>query len=358
MKLLSLFSGIGAFEKALDNINVEYDLVNYCEIDKYASKAYSAIHNVKESKNLWDIGNINPKEIPKDLDLMTYGFPCQDISIGGELRGFEIGSQTRSSLLWKAMEIVEEVKPKVLVAENVDNLISKKFIGGFRDWLDYLNDLGYDSYFRVLNSCNFGVPQHRRRVFIVSILKEYNPGFSFKEGEQKENKLKEILNTNFDEKYLLNDEYHSRFIKNKKVDWIKDRLPTSGYMKVVGTTQPITAKGTNSRHWVHDINHIVGALSATGYKQPKQIYLDQSNGEFDFTLRKLTPLEYWKLMGFDDQDYQRAKKRLEKEIYNGNDMSDTRMYKMAGNSIVVPVLESIFKQLFKGDDKIGKGNDN
>ena len=104
IKYLSLFSGIGAFEKALENLSIPYELVGYCEIDKYASKAYSIIHNVPESLNFGDITLINEKQLPKDIDLVTYGFPCQDISLAGKQKGFEDekGNKTRSGLFFDA----------------------------------------------------------------------------------------------------------------------------------------------------------------------------------------------------------------------------------------------------------------
>ena len=121
MKNLSLFSGIGAFEKAIDNLEVPCELVGFSEIDKYAVKSYCAIHNVDESKNLGDITKIDENSLPKDLDLITYGFPCQDISLAGKQKGLfnEDGTQTRSGLFFEALRIIEATKPKVAIAENV-----------------------------------------------------------------------------------------------------------------------------------------------------------------------------------------------------------------------------------------------
>ena len=128
MKLLSLFSGIGAFEKALDRLNIEYELVNYCEIDKYASKAYAMMHDCDESLNLGDITKIDTTALPNDIDLITYGFPCQDISLAGKQKGFEEdGERTRSGLFFEALRIIEDTKPRIAIAENVKNLVSKKF---------------------------------------------------------------------------------------------------------------------------------------------------------------------------------------------------------------------------------------
>ena len=147
MKILSLFSGIGAFEKALTNLNVPFELVGYSEIDKYASKSYAAIHNVDESMNLGDISKINEKELPKDIDLITYGFPCQDISLAGKQKGLfnEDGSKTRSGLFFEALRIIEETKPRVAIAENVKNLTSKKFSEQFKIVLDSLDKVGYNN---------------------------------------------------------------------------------------------------------------------------------------------------------------------------------------------------------------------
>ena len=135
MKVLSLFSGIGAFEKALENLNIDFDLVNYCEIDKYASKSYSLIHNVDESKNLWDVEKVDTSKLPNDIDLITYGFPCQNISLAGKQNGFfdveNGGGKTPSGLFFDALKIIKYTKPKIAIAENVKSLTSKKFKNEF-----------------------------------------------------------------------------------------------------------------------------------------------------------------------------------------------------------------------------------
>ena len=133
MKVLSLFSGIGAFEKALDNLERPYELVGFSEIDKYAVKSYCAIHGVDESMNLGDITKIDEKALPKDIDLITYGFPCQDISLAGKQKGLfnEDGTQTRSGLFFEALRVIESTKPRIAIAENVKNLTSKKFNAQF-----------------------------------------------------------------------------------------------------------------------------------------------------------------------------------------------------------------------------------
>lgn len=144
MKVLSLFSGIGAFEKALERLGIEYELVNYCEIDRHAAKAYALIHNVSEELNLGDITKVDEKKLPHDIDLITYGFPCQDISLAGKQRGMfnEDGTKTRSGLFFDALRIIEATKPKYAIAENVKNLTSDKFRDQFETVVDSLQRAG------------------------------------------------------------------------------------------------------------------------------------------------------------------------------------------------------------------------
>ena len=208
MKILSLFSGIGAFEKALDYLNINYELVNYCEIDKYASKAYSLIHNVSENMNLGDITKVDTSKLPKDIDLITYGFPCQDISLAGKQQGMfnNDGSKTRSGLFFEALRIIEDTKPKIAIAENVKNLVSKKFNAQFQAILQSLEETGYNNYWKVLNAKDYGIPQNRERVFIVSIRKDIDPGsFEFPKPFELKLRLKDMLEDEVDEKYFLSD---------------------------------------------------------------------------------------------------------------------------------------------------------
>ena len=208
MKILSLFSGIGAFEKALDYLNINYELVNYCEIDKYASKAYSLIHNVSEDMNLGDITKVDTSKLPKDIDLITYGFPCQDISLAGKQQGMfnDDGSKTRSGLFFEALRIIEDTKPKIAIAENVKNLVSKKFNAQFQAVLQSLEEAGYNNYWKVLNAKDYGIPQNRERVFIVSIRKDIDPGsFEFPKPFELKLRLKDMLEDEVDEKYFLSD---------------------------------------------------------------------------------------------------------------------------------------------------------
>ena len=267
MKVLSLFSGIGAFEKALDNLKIQYELVGYCEIDKYASKSYSAIHNVPESMNLGDITKIDEKALPKDIDLITYGFPCQDISLAGKQKGLfnEDGTQTRSGLFFDALRIIKETQPRVAIAENVKNLVGKKFEKQFQIVLDSLEEAGYNNKWCVLNAKDFGIPQNRERVFIISIRKDIDTGmFQFPDGFPLELRLKDMLEDVVDEKYYLSDTVQERF-----------QLTDETFTKnVVGTTKP-DFRTIGQRDWVYQDNSIIGSLVATDYKQPKQLLVSE-----------------------------------------------------------------------------------
>ena len=168
LKLLSLFTGIGAFEKALERLKIDYELVGFSEIDKFAIKSYCSIHNFSENKNLGDITKININLIPK-FDLMTWGFPCQDISIAGKMKGIEKG-KTRSGLYYEGFKILKGKKPQYSIIENVKNLTSRRFKEQFESMLKDIEKLGYNNYWKVLNAKNYGIPQNRERVFIIILI--------------------------------------------------------------------------------------------------------------------------------------------------------------------------------------------
>lgn len=220
IKVLSLFSGIGAFERALENLNIPHEIVAYCEIDKYASKAYSILHNISEDKNLHDVNLVDGTKLGK-IDLVSYGFPCQDISLAGHQRG--VYGDTRSALVWQAHRIIRETMPEIAICENVKNLTSKKFANAFKDILDDLDDIGYNTYYQVLNAKNYGVPQNRERVFIVSIRKDIDKGsFKFPEGFPLTLRLKDILLPNVDKKYdvspkALEGIAHTHYVSRTKI---------------------------------------------------------------------------------------------------------------------------------------------
>ena len=331
IKVFEAFSGIGSQSIALRNIGVDYEVVAISEIDKYAIKAYEAIHG--KANNLGDISKIDVKDIPEH-DLFTYSFPCQDISIAGRQMSLEEGSGTRSSLLWECKKIIEHCKPKYLLMENVKNLISKKHKPYFDKWLDYLESLGYTNYWKVLNAKDYGVPQNRERVFVVSILGEHKP-YEFPEGFELTKYTRDILEKNVDERY-----YTSRPFKLVEGNRIKAEFTKVNFdqgKRIHGIDSYFQALGALDRG---TNNILIEEYLADDTMQeggePKIFTLIE--GEKIYKVRKLTPLECWRLMGVSDEDFYKVKNA---------GISNSRLVRLAGNSIVVDVLEGIFENLFK-----------
>ena len=393
LRVFEAFSGYGSQSIALRNLGIEHEVVAISEIDKYAIKAYEAIHG--PTLNLGDISKINVNDIPQH-DLFTYSFPCQDLSVAGKQKG--LGEGTRSGLLYECEKVIEHCKPKYLLLENVKNLVGKKFKADFDKWLEYLEGLGYTNYWKVLNAKNYGVPQNRERVFVVSILGEHEP-FEWPTPIPLDKCIADILEEQVDDKYYLSEEIQKRF----KI--------TNQNKNIIGTTKP-DFRTIGQRDLVYNKEGIMGALVATDYKQPKQIaeinqvgmldikgneqvrrvygdngisptlntmqggnrqpkivevertplkFLNRNGKKTDgdytfcvdtchtggikehysdgnFRIRKLTPRECFRLMGMRDSDIDKIQEAA---------ISNTQQYKLAGNSIVVDVLEAIFKNLFR-----------
>lgn len=330
LKYLSLFSGIGSPEQALKNLGIEFELLGFSEIDKYAIKSYCAVHGVDESLNLGDITKIDIESLPLDIDLITHGSPCQDFSVAGSGKGGDLGSGTRSSLMWNTVAICEHCKPKYVIWENVKNVLSKKHRHNFDKYLEEMDRIGYNNFYQILNAKDYGVPQNRERIFVVSIRKDLNKDFEFPKGFDYGIRLKDILEDIVDEKYYLSDEIQKRFKFNGKGDYNRNEL------NQVGTTGENKTIGQRDR--TYGINGISPNLTSTDYKQPKQI-VENGNRQpktiTDYRIRKLTPKECWRLMGFKDEQFLKAEQVC----------SNSQLYKQAGNSIVVNVMEEIFKNL-------------
>ena len=200
IKILELFGGIGACSKALERLEIDYEIADYVEIDKYAVKSFNAIHGT----------NFEPQDVCKwdkdiDVDLIMHGSPCQDFSLAGLQAGGDEGSGTRSSLMYETLRIVEKLKPKYVIWENVKNMISKKHIHNFNNYIEKMDQLGYTSYWQVLNAKDYGIPQNRERVFTISIRNDVNNGFVFPEKQELKLKLKDMLEDQVDEKYYLSE---------------------------------------------------------------------------------------------------------------------------------------------------------
>ena len=202
LRLIELFAGIGSQTQALTNIGIIHSVVAISEIDKYAIQSYEAMHG--KANNLGDIRKI--EELP-NADLWTYSFPCQDISVAGKGAGIKEG--TRSGLLFEVERLLRVASekgtlPKYLLLENVKNLVSKKFKADFDKWLDFLAELGYTNYWKVLNAKDYGIPQNRERVFCVSIRGEHEP-FVFPKPKELTIRLRDMIDEAVDERFYLKE---------------------------------------------------------------------------------------------------------------------------------------------------------
>lgn len=480
IRVLELFAGIGACSKAITRLGIEHEIVDAVEIDKYAIQSFNAIHGT----------NFEPQDITQwnkdlDVDLIMHGSPCQDFSVAGLNKGGDKGSGTRSSLMYETLRIVEKVKPKYVIWENVKNLLSKKHRHNFDAYLEAMDKLGYHSQYQVLNAKDFGVPQNRERVFTVSIRNDLNVDFKFPEPQELTIRLKDVLEPQVDEKYYLSDEQTRRLkmttynagsekarVQNTdgeartlrardykdpkcvRVGGLYDKdgsrhqagsiYDPNGVCATLSTMQGgnqepiiVASRGrnpenpsdrsagqkleqrlepnrqgvTNTITSVQKDNYVAepqvvkfGDLNLPGWykengavlspdrlattimaqsnnavkkvaiktanKQGYDIATDgdgvdlsypqsktrrgrvrhgvsktlmgaDSMGTVDnYRIRKLTPKECWRLMGFDDSDFEKAEK------VNSN----TQLYKQAGNSIVVNVLETILKNLLEEEE--------
>ena len=447
IRVFEAFAGVGSQRMALRNLGIDHEVVAIAEIDKFAIKSYEAIHG--KTNNLGDISQIKTTDIP-DHDLFTYSFPCQDISVAGKGSGLDEGSDTRSGLLWECQKVIYGKRPKYLLLENVKNLVGKKHKHNFDKWLEWLEKQGYTNYHQILNAKDYGIPQNRERVFVVSILGRHEP-YEFPEPIELELRLKDILESEVDEKFYLSDEKTKTLIANSPINESPnglmevgslshykrndinrvyspqgnsptlntmqggDRQPKvliknatkKGYLEatldardskgiVIGASRgrnpenpsdrtvgspteqrlEINKQGTsNTITTVQKDNYVVEAKKEFGRMGRQAVETLNENDvkhsdtinpfnkrvsskdgvsptlttrpegfktailpvSQDLRIRKLTPKECWRLMGFSDDDFHKA------EEVNSN----SQLYKQAGNSIVVDVLEGIFKQLLE-----------
>lgn len=334
MKFIDLFAGIGGFRFGMESAG--HECVAFCEIDKFARASYKAIHNTEGEIELHDITQVTDDEIRSigHADAICGGFPCQAFSIAGNRRGFE---DTRGTLFFEIARFASILKPKYLFLENVKGLLNHDKGDTFEVILSTLDELGYDVEWQVLNSKDFGVPQNRERVFIIGHLRGERGRKIFPVGGENEKSSTERLG-----------------------------------IKILGNTKKPngTAKGT--RDIVHGLKGVVGALTATDYKGPKQVAIPNEIKKYgvlqpnfnqsgvvyetdgispttrtmqggqrepkifiDVKVRKLTPRECWRLQGFPDWAFDKAQE------VNGN----SQLYKQAGNSVTVNVIKEIARYL-------------
>ena len=258
IKVFEAFAGVGSQRMALDNLGIPHEVVAISEIDKFAIASYEAIHG--PTVNLGDISQLKPEDIP-DHDLFTYSFPCQDISVAGKQSGLDMDSGTRSGLLWECQKVIATKKPKYLLLENVKNLVGKRHKANFDLWLDWLVEQGYSNYWQVLNAKDYGIPQNRERVFVVSILGEHE-SYVFPEKQELKLRLKDVLESEVNEKFYLNDDRVAKLNFNLS----KVSLPNNE-LKVVGNT---SATNYNKSNVYHD-SGICPTIAARDYKGPNQV---------------------------------------------------------------------------------------
>jgi DNA (cytosine-5)-methyltransferase 1 len=316
IKIIELFSGIGSQVQALKNAGIDHEVVAISEIDKYALISYRLMHGYQHS--LGDITKVKTSDIP-DADMITYSFPCQDISVAGQGLGLDENSGTKSSLLWNVKTFIDTVRPKYLLLENVKNLVGKNHIDNFLLWLDYLHGLGYTNHWKVLNSKDFDIPQSRERVFVVSVLGESH--FQFPTGHHTAKTIYDILEDDVHDKYYMKKKYTPRDVPS----YSGRGLIHIGNLDV-GNNEALGR--------VYDPNGLCPTLTTMtgGYRQPKILLGDR--------VRRFTPRECWRVMGFKDREIDLVRPH----------MSDAQMYKQAGNTIVVNVLEAIFREMFKKEE--------
>lgn len=328
IRLIELFAGYGSQALALKRINIPFESYRVVEFDKYAVASYNALHDT-DFKPL-DIRQVHAKDLGiVDTDeytyLMTYSFPCTDLSIAGKREGMSKDSGTRSGLLWEVERILEECEdlPQVLLMENVPQVHGEKNLKDFSSWINFLTSKGYRSKWKDLNAKDYGIPQNRERCFMVSYL-DKDKRFEFPEPLRLDKTLSDYLEDTVDEKYYLSSDKVPPLID---ATGFPDKEKVSVYM--------------NYRR-IDKVNvPVAKTLCARDFKGFGSGF-DTSNGLIekitDYKIRRYTPLEYLRLMGVTDEE---AKRMLTVN-------SDTQIYKQAGNSIVVNVMAEIFKNLFLG----------
>ena len=399
LTMIELFSGIGAQIRGIENTNLwDCTVVNTSDIDKDAMVSYAAIHcgltpelidtyadypseeemakvlternigfDFKKnapydwyklakrkgneinkyylacvlSKNLGDISSIKNLDY---ADFWTYSFPCQDISVAGKQAGIEKG-KTRSGLLYEVERLLETAvnngnQPKYLLLENVKNLVGKKFKPQFDEWISRLDELGYNTYWQVVNGKDCGIPQNRERCFAISIRKDIDSiKFGFAKCFDNGLRLKDLLEENVDEKYFLKT--LGNFFMNHSLECeengngfrFKPHNPTKAETAFSVTTR---AGGRMDDNYVNDQD--VSEEPFFEFNKKNIETVNTANVANNFKIRKLTPTECWRLMGFEDNDVSRAK---------SIGMSDSALYKQAGNSIITNCISLIMEHLYK-----------
>lgn len=311
LSVLELFGGIGAIRKALIRAEIPHKVADYVEIDKNCVKSYNALYNE----------DFKPKSIIdyrppiQKVDLIMHGSPCQDFSRSGLKRGGEKGSGTRSSLLFETIRIIEEMKekPKAVLWENVKGVLDKNLRASFFHYLKEMERLGYENKYEILNATDFGIPQKRERIFVVSILGEND--FKFRELEKVPTRdISDFLKKDVSALYEVRQESMLRNLRGEP-------------------------NNTNFKGRLKVIDKYAYTISTKQVRVPNSGLIDIGNGKY----RYLTEKECFRLMGFDEEDFNKLR-----AIYpQRKGTTSSILYKQAGNSIVVNVLEAILTYLYR-----------
>lgn len=367
IRLIELFAGIGSQAKALSRLGANFEHYRVCEFDKYAIKSYNAIHGTNFAAS--DITKITADDLgivdtDKYCYIMTYSFPCQDLSLAGKQKGMAKGNNTRSGLLWEVERLLNECNelPQILLMENVTQVHGSKNKEHFNEWIRFLESKGYSNYWKDLNSKNFGIPQNRNRTFMVSVLGNYR--YEFPKAFPLEIRLKDVLEDSVDEKHYLSSKTCEKLVRHKNKIIENDTPDISGcihagYYKMGGRDQQyvkrifvdndikpcVRINFEREKEQIAMSNKDIYQCTCDGGWQDNKVGIGLSptiraGNKDTFVLKKtlisrLTPKECFRLMGFKDEDFEKAEK------VNSN----TQLYKQAGNSIVVDVLVYIFKQM-------------
>lgn len=307
IQILELFGGIGSPRIALRNLGVPVKAIDYVEIDEKAVRSYNAMFENELAYKTQSVVGYNLKP-----DILIHGSPCQDFSIAGKQKGADEGTETRSSLMWETINIIKQMgewKPRVVIWENVKNVLSKHMRHNFNRYLDELEKLGYTNNFEVLNAMDFGLPQKRERVFTISMLD--GTFFNFRTLEKKKPPhIGELLEDTEEEQYIITAPSMLERIGKKKGNF-------NGKLEI--------------------IDSFCTTITTKQNRNPNSGVVDLGNGKY----RYLTERECWRLQGYSDKDFEAALKAHPGKPSKLNGA----LYKQAGNSIPVPIFESIFKQL-------------
>lgn len=311
IKVLELFGGIGAIRKAFIRQKIPHRIIDYVEVDKNCVKSYNALYG--EDFKPQDIVKYHPPD--ERIDFVMHGSPCQDFSRSGLKKGGEKGSGTRSSLLFETIRIIEEMKekPKVVIWENVKGVLDQNMRASFFHYLKEMERLGYESKYKILNAMDFGIPQNRKRIFVVSIYGEND--FDFEALKKVETRsIDDFLEKGVSDLYEVRQKSMLRYLSgNPKNKNFKGRLKI--------------------------IDKYAYTISTKQVRVPNSGLVDIGNGKY----RYLTERECLRLMGFDDEDFDKIRAIYPKRPGKTSSI----LYKQAGNSIVVNVLEAILNEIYR-----------